>query len=191
MAEILAVEAALTSLKAAVDITKAMAGVMDATKVQTLKFEIQQALIEAQSLTASAQMEQLSLIGRVSAAEAEVARLKEWKTQEGAYKLEEIPNSAFVYVSQPTGDAAATEVWLCPKCFGEQRHGVLTYGGQSKDHYASTWRCITCKTTIETEAECKPGHWRHRSEQLRVSREIQMVAEAKHLEALKKKRDEG
>lgn len=190
MAEIIAVEAALTSLKAAFDITKAMAGVMDATKIQTLKFEIQQALIEAQQLTASAQMDQLSLISRVRAAEEEVAHLKEWKAQEGAYKLEEIPRSAFVYVSQQTGDPSEPEEWLCPKCFGSKQIGILTRDGTA-DRISGKWKCTTCKTVIETEFGVKPGFWRHRVEQLAVEREIRVKENAVHLEALKKKRDEG
>jgi hypothetical protein len=143
--------AVITSVKTAMDITRAMISVRDTAKIQTMQADLQRTLLEALEYAVTAKSGQLDLISRA----------------EGEYKLEEIPTGAFAYVSQPTGDSGATEVWLCPNCFESKQRAVLQYAGRSKGgHGEDEWRCRPCGTILLVEMGISPGRWRARQREV-------------------------
>jgi hypothetical protein len=159
--------AVITSVKTAMDITRAMISVRDTAKIQTMQADLQRTLLEALEYAVTAKSGQLDLISRAEALEKENARLVEWNAREGEYKLEEIPTGAFAYVSQPTGDSGATEVWLCPNCFESKQRAVLQYAGRSKGgHGEDEWRCRPCGTILLVEMGISPGRWRARQREV-------------------------
>ena len=76
MPDISAIAGAFSSLKAAVDITKAMKDLRDWSLVQSKVIELQSAILEAQSGLFTANDERSALIERVGNLEQEVARLE-------------------------------------------------------------------------------------------------------------------
>lgn len=191
MPDIQAVSGILSSAKTALDLVKNMVDMRDDAKLRTLQADLQTQLLHVLSAAVDAKSMQLDLITREEALKKEIAELKEWNASASEYKREQIPVGAFAFVSQPPTHSDADEVWLCPKCYGQKQQGVFSYSGESKDRHSSVWTCLTCGEKILTEAGVRPGYWRHRAEQLRIAQEIDAAEQAKHTEALKKKRDQG
>lgn len=194
MPDIQAAAALVSSVKTAIDMVSNAVGMRDDIKLQTVQADLKRQLLEVLDLALTAKTDQFAFVEREEALKKEVAQLKEWKASEGEYKLEEIPPGAFAFVSQPTSDPGAQEVWLCPACFELHRRSPLQNDGHAKGDFTyNIWKCIApgCKASLMIEADLSPGNWRHRVEEILIGRQIDAAARAKHLEALKKRRDES
>ena len=192
MADVQAAAALVTSVKTALDMLGNISGMRDDIKLQTVQADLKRQLLEVLDFAVTTKTAQFDLVEREQALKKEVAELKEWKAREGEYTLEEIPPGAFVQVSQLAGDPKTQEIWLCDACYQQHRRSPLHNHGQPKDDWHhNTWKCAAsgCRTSLLVETQLSPGHWRHRVEQIAVGREIEAAGHAKHLAALKAKRD--
>lgn len=171
MPDIQVAAALVSSTKTAFEMVKSMVGIRDDLKLQTLQSELRMQLLDVVELAVAAKEAELAFVGREGALKKEIAELKEWKAREGEYRLEEVSQGAFAFVSQPTSDPNAVEVWLCPTCFENRQRSILqgagrVKGGRGEDEF----KCHPCRASIQVEMGVEPGRWRRRMEEVRKYR---------------------
>jgi hypothetical protein len=102
--------AGITSLRAAVDLTKAFVDVRDATKLQSLKFELMSLLVEAQET-------QAALIDQKRTLEARVRELEAWDREKEGYETQDVGNGVLAYVPKAHAQDSGPAPKLCAACF--------------------------------------------------------------------------
>jgi hypothetical protein len=90
-----------TSMRAAVEITKAMKDLHDANLLQTKTFELTREILAAQGYAMEAVAAQSALLERVRQLEEEKADLEAWNTEKQRYELKTIQTGVTVYALKP------------------------------------------------------------------------------------------
>jgi hypothetical protein len=144
------IAAAITSLRATLDIAKAMVGLRDAEAFRAKSIELQETIMRALDSGIDAREAYAKQLDMIGALEAEVARLKAWDAEKQRYELKSPGHGSVAYVLKP--DARGTEPphWLCPNCFHEGKKSFL----QSARKMQMRWLligCANCNTTIAVE----------------------------------------
>jgi len=85
MVDIQSISAAITGLKTAAEIVKAMKGLQDQADIQTKVKELQSAILDAQTSTLAAQSDQFTMIQRLRELEAEVRKVRAWEETKQRY----------------------------------------------------------------------------------------------------------
>ncbi len=117
MVSITGIGAALSSLKAASDITKAMVGLRDAEVFRMKAIELQGIIMEAQASAIDAREAHSTQVERISALEAEVARLKAWDADKQRYELKPLGQGIFAYTVKPDAQGSEPAHSICPDCY--------------------------------------------------------------------------
>jgi hypothetical protein len=143
--------AAITSLRSALDVTKAMIGLRDAETFRAKSIELQGIILEALEKGIEAREAHSAQIERVRALEAEVASLKAWDAEKKTYELKALSAGVVAYVLKP--DARSTEPphWLCPNCYAQGKKSFFQAPG-TYTYDKTTYRCIGCSSIIATDA---------------------------------------
>jgi hypothetical protein len=116
---------ALTSLKSAFDLTKAMADLRDANAFRAKSIELQGLILDSQGSAIEAREAYSSLLNQVSALEAEVARLKNWDAEKQNYELKKVGEGSVAYMLKPDKRGTEPPHWLCPNCYSKGQKGFL------------------------------------------------------------------
>lgn len=95
MVDMSAIASMATSLRAAVEITKAMKDVRDANLLQTKVFELTREILSAQASALEANVAQSSLLECIRNLEAEIAKLETWSREKERYQLAEVGIGVF------------------------------------------------------------------------------------------------
>jgi hypothetical protein len=132
--------AAITSLKAAADIAKALVGLRDTAMIQSKVIELQGEIMSAQSGALAAQQAQSALLDRVRSLEKEVADLKAWDTEKEKYQLTQIGLGVFAYALKDQAGASEPKHFLCPNCYEDGRKAIL----QKETRYPGMVDVLTC-----------------------------------------------
>jgi hypothetical protein len=138
------IAAALSSLKTAGDMAKALKDVHDATTVQGKVFELQRVILEAQGQAMEAREAQTALVDRVRDLEAELARLKTWDAEKTRYELKMIASGMFAYMLKPDQRGSEPPHWLCPNCFEEGKKSLFQ---KTRANYINC-TCPRCQAAI-------------------------------------------
>src|SRR4051812_44278993 len=93
--------AGLTSLRAALDITKAMIGLRDAEAFRSKSIELQGLILESLDNAIESRESYAAQLDRVRALETEVTQLKTWATEKEGYELKPIGRGAVAYMLKP------------------------------------------------------------------------------------------
>jgi hypothetical protein len=118
------IAAAVTGMRAALDITKAMVGLRDAETFRAKSIELQTVVLDAFEKAIEAREAHTLQANRIRALETEVADFKAWDAEKQNYELKTIGHGAVARVLKP--DARGTEPphWFCPNCF-ERAHLIV------------------------------------------------------------------
>jgi hypothetical protein len=108
---------AVTSLRSAIDIVKAMIGLRDAEAFRAKSIELQQVISDAYSQAIEAREAQSTQLDRIRALEAEVAELKAWGTEKENYELKQLWLGGVAYMLKPECRGSEPPHWLCPQCY--------------------------------------------------------------------------
>jgi hypothetical protein len=125
------ISAALTSLRAAFDLTKAMVGLRDAEVFRSKSIELQGVVLEALEKSIEAREAYATQADRIRALEAEVARLKNWDAEKQNYELKHIGSGSMAYMLKPDKRGTEPPHWLCPTCFAKGEKSFLNAMGKS------------------------------------------------------------
>jgi hypothetical protein len=141
------IAAAVTGIRAALDITKAMVGLRDAEAFRAKSIELQAVVLDAFEKAIEAREAHSVQADRIRALEAEVANLKAWDAQKQQYELKPIGQGAVARILKP--DARGTEAphWLCPNCFEQGKKSLLQNTNRVERGHLLVG-CVTCKLTL-------------------------------------------
>jgi hypothetical protein len=163
MVDIAAVTGLATSIRAAIEITKAMKDVHDATVLQTKTFELTREILSAQSYAMEAVAAQSALLDLVRQLEKEKAELEAWESEKKRYKLEDVDRGFFAYVLKPGMENGEPPHAICATCYQHSLKSILQSSGHIvvHEHY---WFCGECDTKVKSQ-------WRSMAEMLQKARE--------------------
>jgi hypothetical protein len=113
--------AAITSLRSALDITKAMVGLRDAETFRSKSIELQGVILESLDKAIEAREAHAAQIDKVRALEVEVADLKTWAAERQRYELKQLELGVLVYMLRPQYRGSEPPHWLCPNCYGASK----------------------------------------------------------------------
>lgn len=150
MPDLSAIAAALSSLKAAKDISQAMVGLRDAAAFQEKRLELNSKILDAQEAAFAAHQERTALLERVSNLEKELADAKAWEAEKQRYELQSVYAGAFAYVLKPQAQGAEPAHWLCAACYDKGQKSVLQRGAGSHGRGEWPYICPNCKSAIYT-----------------------------------------
>jgi hypothetical protein len=134
---------AITSIRSALDITKAMVGLRDAEAFRARSIELQSVVLEAYDKAIEARESYATQSDRIRALETEVTRLKAWDAEKEDYELKKIGDGAVAYMLKKEKRGTEPPHWLCPTCFAKDQKSFLNPTGQSAGR-GWVYNCITC-----------------------------------------------
>jgi hypothetical protein len=113
------IAAAVTGIRSALDIAKAMVGLRDAETFRSKSIELQTVILESLDKAIEARESYAAQLDQIRALEAEVARLKEWNAEKQNYELKGIGSGSVAYMLKPETRGSEPPHWLCPTCFAQ------------------------------------------------------------------------
>jgi len=145
MVDVAAIAGAVSSLKSAIDITKALKDISDANLLQTKVFELTREILSAQASALDAREAQSALMDKIRELEARIAQFDAWETERRRYQLKDYGGNTFAYELRP--DAANGEPIhrVCPNCFAKSQREILQFHFQTSDGQHK-YQCKACKT---------------------------------------------
>jgi hypothetical protein len=146
--------AGVTSLRAALDIAKAMVGLRDAEAFRAKSIELQSVVLDAFEKAIEAREAHSEQAERIRALEIEVADLKAWEVEEQRYELRSVGTGATVYVLKPDERGTKPPHWLCPNCF-DQRKKSTFQSTREMERGHLIFRCVGCKSAIAISQNTK------------------------------------
>jgi hypothetical protein len=138
---------AVTSIRSALDIVKAMIGLRDAEAFRAKSIELQGIIAEALGQVVEAREAQAAQLDRVRALEAEVAQLKAWNTEKEDYEIKSIGQGAVARILKPDARGTKAPHWLCPNCFEKGQKSFLQ-SANKLERARLLISCANCPTTV-------------------------------------------
>lgn len=139
----------LSSLSAALDIAKGLNGTINEARIAEVKLDLIGRIMDAKEALLAAQEEKLATRDRISALEAEIAKLKDWSAEAERYELANTGQGGLAYREKGTVPSGQDGDWLCPNCFqnGKKSHLLPETLTAGRTHYL---RCHPCGMEILT-----------------------------------------
>jgi hypothetical protein len=144
MVDMGSIAAAVTSLKAATDIAKAIFDIKASTEIQGKVIELQTVILAAQSSALAAQSDQFSLLERVRDLETHIADLEAWEAEKQRYELQQVSEggSVFAYVLKLDAQGSEPPHQICAHCYGDGHKSIL----QTEYTDVGRWRVLMCNS---------------------------------------------
>lgn len=147
--DITLIQGAVSSMKTAFDIAKAISEMKSMTDVQGKVIELQQAILAAQSSAMTANAEQFAALEELRKLKEELEKTKGWELEKSRYRLFQGSSGGVVYaVRQSCQKENEPPHYLCANCFEQGRKSILN------NHTGSTgfnnWLCPVCKAQFPT-----------------------------------------
>jgi rubrerythrin len=139
--------AAITSLRSALEVAKAMMGLRDAEAFRAKAIELQGIILEPLEKGIEAREAHAAQIDRVRTLEAEVAHLKAWDAEKRRYELKDVGFSGIAYMLKPEARGTEPPYWLCPNCYAQ---GKKSFFQMTPAAFAGRRisACPVCKSTL-------------------------------------------
>jgi hypothetical protein len=135
-----------TSLRSAVEITKAIMDVSDANTLQTKILELTKQIMSAQSCALATQSAQLELLQSKRGFEHELAKLKAWNMEKYRYELQNVGSGAVAYVPKQSMRGTEPLHWICANCFQISKKRFLNES--HSDLHFVYYKCQECAGKI-------------------------------------------
>jgi hypothetical protein len=148
------IAAAITGIRSALEVTKAMIGLRDAEAFRLKSIELQGLILESLDKAIIAREDYATQLDEIRALKAEVADLKAWDAEKQRYELKMFGISAMAYMLKP--EARGTEIphWLCPNCY-EQGKKSFFQGRPITAAGRRMYICHSCRGTVAGDAAPK------------------------------------
>jgi hypothetical protein len=142
MVDMSAIAGVVSSLNAAVNITKAMKDLRDWSIVQSKVIELQGVILEAQHGLFSANEERAALMEKIRDSEQKIADLEAWDAEKQRYQLTDVGEGTFAYALKAAMSNGEPAHYICANCYEQSKKSVLHHmhspGGM---HVVSCPRC--------------------------------------------------
>jgi|GEM_PF-1685128 len=132
--------------KVAVDLTSAT----DATKRQGQLMEFQQALIGLNSMVASVQQQNATLLHQKNDLESQLKQMKDWEAEKQRYQLVSPFRGVPVFALKEAMSNGEHAHYLCANCFQNGKRSFLAHA-KTKDGGRVTLVCSACRFEGRTE----------------------------------------
>ena len=136
------IAAAVTGIRSALDIAKAMVGLRDAEAFRAKSIELQTVILESLDKAIQAREAYSAQLDQVRTLETELADLKAWGTEKENYELKRNWAGGVAYMLKPDARGAEPPHWLCPQCYMKGKKGFLQPEGHPGIH--RNWTCSEC-----------------------------------------------
>ena len=154
---------ALTGIKSALDIVKAIVGLRDGEAIRAKAIELQAVILDTLEKGIAAREAQAAQLDRVRELEEEVGNLKAWNREKDRYELLDLYRGLFSYVPKVGEERGEPPHALCANCYQCGIKSLLQTNGQNSVHEHS-WDCPACKTKVKNQ-------WRDMGQLIAKSRE--------------------
>jgi hypothetical protein len=144
------IAAAIQSVRASFDLTKAAIGLRDAEAFRTRSVELNGLILQALEKAIDARESQAAQLDRISALEAEVARLKAWDAEKEKYELKAIGHGCVAYMLKPEARGTEPPHWLCPNCYAQGKKAFIQPSG-ARSGRDMLYKCVGCGGTLATD----------------------------------------
>lgn len=151
MVDIAAIAGLVTSVRSAVEITKAMKDLSDANLIQTKVFELTREILATQGYAMEAQSAQAELLRRIRELEEEKTKLETWSAEKSRYELREVSTGVYAYTMKPGMEQGQPFHMLCANCYDNGKRATL----QATERLQARRRlhaCSQCKTDYAMES---------------------------------------
>jgi hypothetical protein len=149
------ITAAITTIRSAYDLTKAMIATRDAKLLANGARDLQMMLSEAIGKFLEAQQAQVAQLEEIASLKAEIAKFRDWEAEKQQYELQDVGTGAFAYMKKPEVRGSEPPHWLCPTCFENRKKSFFQFSTSS--YAGDIYRCKGCDGHISTNS--KPA-WR-------------------------------
>jgi hypothetical protein len=141
------IAAAITGIRSALDVTKAMIGLRDAETFRAKSIELQGLILESLDKAIEAREAYTAQLDEIRALKTEMADLKTWGREKERYELKSVGAGGMAYMLKP--DARGTEPphWLCPNCFSQGKKSFFQ-GSPSTVGLHRMYVCSGCKGNL-------------------------------------------
>jgi hypothetical protein len=139
--------AGIVSIRATLDIAKAMVGLRDAETFRAKSIELQETILKALDSGIAAREAYAKQLDMLHELEVEVARLKSWDAEKKRYELKSIGIGVVAFVLKPEARGAEPPHWLCPNCF-EQGKKSYFQSSNKVERARRVFECVSCETII-------------------------------------------
>lgn len=136
------ISAGLGSLKAAFDITKGLNAADTQARVNEVKIELQQLILDAQQALSAASDAQAASARRIAELEQEIVRLKDWSREKERYELVNMRGGSVAYAQKTGVQDRQAPHWLCANCFEQGRKSFMQKQGEVGPNVI--YKCGTC-----------------------------------------------
>lgn len=148
------IAAAVTGIRSALEISKAMVGLRDAEAFRAKSIELKDVVLEAYDRAIEAREAYAAQADRIRALEAKIAQLESWEAEKQNYDLKQIGSGAFAYILKPEKRGAEAPHWLCANCFAKGQKAFLQNSNKiERGHSLVT--CNNCDTTVPVTKDMK------------------------------------
>jgi hypothetical protein len=150
--DLLAIQSAITSLKAATDISKAILEMKTMTEVQGKVIELQSALLDVQQCAINATTSQFELHERIKELELELKNKADWQKVRERYSLTNPwRGPAQVYALKAASSDGEPAHFLCTNCFHNHKQVILNPAPTpAAGTHNIKMNCPECKSSIDT-----------------------------------------
>src|SRR4051794_29554394 len=125
MVDLAAIAGLVSSVRSAVEITKAMKDLHDANLIQTKVFELTREILTTQGYAMEAQAAQAELLRRVRELEEEKTKLEAWTAEKSRYELREVSTGVYAYTMKSGMEKEQPFHMLCANCYDSGKRSAL------------------------------------------------------------------
>jgi hypothetical protein len=150
------ITAAVTSIRAAYDLTKAMIAAHDNDLLAKQARELNALMLDVLDKSIAARQSYAEQMDEVQALKAEVAALKDWAREKEKYELKSVGSGAMVYMLKPEARGSEPPYWLCSNCFAQ---GKKSFPQSTHQMHLRRliYNCSSCKGTFSANKD--PNKW--------------------------------
>ena len=141
------ITAAVTSIRAAYDLTKAMIALRDADLLADRARELNVLMLDVLEKGVSAREAQAAQLDEINLLKAEIMQLKAWDAEKERYELKKIGTGAVAYSLKPAMRGSEPPHWLCPNCYSQGKKAFLQSANRNERGRALV-TCNGCGTTV-------------------------------------------
>jgi hypothetical protein len=145
----------ISALKAAFDMTKALADMSDAAKRDRLSINLQKEILAAQAA-------QSELVEEISSLKAKLASFETWDAEKQRYELYRIVTGSTTYALTQGGAKSEPPHWICASCYEDRKRSILQYAGPAGKTVTTSklgeWQCPRCHFSIRVPHSISPTY---------------------------------
>ncbi|MCP3388892.1 hypothetical protein NLM27_08910 [Bradyrhizobium sp. CCGB12] len=132
--------AGVSALKTALDMTKALKDINDATIRNSAVIDLQEKILAAREA-------QTALLERIGELEKQLAGFEKWEAEKENYQLTKIYDDTFAYARKPDAGGTIPPHYICANCYENRKKLIL----QRSD--AAHVTCSECNSRLRFDSD--------------------------------------